>query len=329
MSTFIPDADALVSYVQSFTGSTNSTEIKQCIYLAELSMRNIELPALRTNPYNTIGTANTYGQVPIPADMNRPILFFNQGSGGTGPNPNGAGPWIVYDRIGDRDIITQTLNQSLYLAPYNIPQVYRGKFSEVGQYYEFLPTLGAGAQINLYYYQTWPLLYSAESDQLISTTGTVGTIAGSGPWTATITGMTSTVGLSAGSTITATAGSGSIGAGGGVVTVASVVNGTSITITQTGGTTPTAGTITSIIQTNLFVLNNVVLESWPEGYIYGTLREYYLKRKMPEDAAVWESKFQNAWNTVEDQNNKGKWSGGHNKLTSVFQPRKDQRFSTR
>ena len=74
------------------------------------------------------------------------------------------------------------------------------------------------------------------------------------------------------------------------------------------------------------ILTNQVLQSWPEGYVYGTLAEYYNKRKMPQDAAVWQQKFQMAWDTVEDQNNKGKWSGGHNKLTSVFQPRRDYRF---
>ena len=48
MSTMIADANGLVSYIQSFTGSSNTTEIKQCIFLAEMQMRNIELPALRT-----------------------------------------------------------------------------------------------------------------------------------------------------------------------------------------------------------------------------------------------------------------------------------------
>ena len=207
MSTMIPDADGLVSYIKNFTGSTNDQEIKQCIYLAELSMRNIELPALRTNPYTTIGVADQYGSVPIPADMNKPIIFFNQGQPGNGGNL--AGPWIVYDRIGDRDIITQELIQNLYLTPVNIPQVYRGKFGEVGQNYEFLPKLGEGAQINMYYYTTWPLLFSIESD---------------------------------GST----------------------------------------------------VQNNVVLQTWSEGYVYGTLREYYLKRKMADDAATWAAKFKEA-----------------------------------
>jgi hypothetical protein len=246
MSTMIPDANGLVSYVMNFTGSTNSTEIQQCIYLAELSMRNIELPALRTNPWTTIGTADEWGAIPIPADMNKPIIFFNQGQPAAGSSGSGqfVGPWIVYDRIGDRDIIAEELIQNLYLTPVNIPQVYRGKFGEVGQKYEFLPKLSEGTQINLYYYTTWPLLFSTDNfgNQ---------------------------------------------------------------------------------------ILNNVVLQTWSEGYVYGTLREYYLKRKMPDDAATWDTKFQQAWATVEDQNNKGKWSGGHNRLTSIFQPRKDRRFSAR
>ena len=79
MSTMIPDADALVSYIKDFTGSSNDTEIKQCIFLAEMQMRNIELPALRTNPYETFGTVGANQLMPIPADMNKPILFFKQG----------------------------------------------------------------------------------------------------------------------------------------------------------------------------------------------------------------------------------------------------------
>ena len=237
MSTMIPDANGLVDYVLDFTGSSNRDEIKQCIFLAEMQMRNIELPALRTDPYNTIGTANSDGYVPIPGDMNRPILFFNQGSGGSGP-------YIVYDRIGDRDIITDSLIENLYLKPLNIPQVYRGKFSEVGQYYQFLPGLGQGTQINMYYYTTYPELFALDT------------------------------------------------------------NGSP-------------------------VLNNVVLQSWPEGYVYGTLHNYYYKRKMAEDADKWLAKYNLAYDTVEDQNNKGKWSGGHTKMTSVWQPRKDRRYTVR
>jgi hypothetical protein len=243
MSTMIPDANGLVDYILDFTGSKNRDEIKQCILLAEMMMRNIELPALRTDPYTTFGTADINGWVPIPPDMNRPILFFNQGQpGNTGAL---AGPWIVYDRIGDRDMITEQLIENLYLNPVNIPQVYRGKFSEVGQVYQFLPGLGAGAIVNLYYYRTWAQLFSLETD----------------------------------------------------------------------GTTE--------------ILNNVVLQSFPEGYIYATLHNYYYKRKMADDADKWLAKYNLAYDTIEDQNNKGKWSGGHNKMTSIWQPRRDRRFSAK
>jgi hypothetical protein len=76
---------------------------------------------------------------------------------------------------------------------------------------------------------------------------TVGTITGSGPWTATLTGISSTTGIQVGQNITATAGTGSLFGGTPTsVLVASIVSGTSITVTVTGGTTPTAGTITSL-----------------------------------------------------------------------------------
>ena len=76
---------------------------------------------------------------------------------------------------------------------------------------------------------------------------TVGTITGSGPWTATLTGISSTTGIMVGQNITATDGTGSLFGGSPTsVLVASIVSGTSITVTVTGGTTPTAGTITSL-----------------------------------------------------------------------------------
>jgi hypothetical protein len=82
----------------------------------------------------------------------------------------------------------------------------------------------------------------------VSTTGTVGSITGTGPWTATITGMTDTADLIPGSAITATNGTGSLG-GSGTYIVASIVSNTSITYTATGGTTPVAGTVTNISTT--------------------------------------------------------------------------------
>ena len=247
MSYLIPNADALVTYIKDFTGSNNDTEIKQCIFLAEMMLRNIELPALRTDPYapENIVAADSEGSIPIPADMNKPILFFKMGSTTGQSADSGLGPWIVYDRIGDRDIITAGLIESLYLKPINSPAVYRGKFSEVGQKYKFLPKLGTNDVVNLYYYKSWPLLFAVEGD--------------------------------------------------GVTTVQ----------------------------------NNGVLQSFPEGYIYGTLHNYYSKRHMNDDAIYWKQKFDDAWQNVEDQNNKGKWSGGHTRLTSIFQPRKDRRYSAR
>jgi len=82
--------------------------------------------------------------------------------------------------------------------------------------------------------------------------GTIGSsITGTGPWTATITGMTSTGGLVVGAPLTATAGTGTLFGGSPTsVVVASIVSSTSITYTVTGGTTPTAGTVTSITTTN-------------------------------------------------------------------------------
>jgi hypothetical protein len=397
----LPDADALVDFVKDFTGSTNDTEIKQCIFMAEMSMRNIELPALRSDPYaiENIGVADANGHIPIPGDMNKPILFFKQGqqvvtnatatgtsgqntitltsvpaqqiatsmlvtgtgigdnaqitnitgNGGigsvitlsvnntgtvsgtltfssSGQNSSQTGPWIIYDRIGDRDIITQGMIAQLYLQPVNVPAVIRGKFSEVADHYEFLPYVAAGDLINMYYYKAWPLLFSPVVDQFISGTGTVGSISGTGPWTATITNMTSTDGLVAGDEIYATAGTGSLGTGG-TVTVTGVPSGTSITISVTGGTTPTAGTITNIYLTNVITQTNQVLASWPEGYVYGTLREYYIKRHNEADAAIYDAKFKEAWNVVNDQNNLGKWSGGHTRLTSVWQPRQYRQYN--
>jgi len=397
----IPTGDALVEFVKDFTGSTNDAEIKQCIFMAEMSMRNIELPALRSDPYapENIGIADANGRVPIPGDMNKPILFFKQGqqvtttatatgtggtttitltsspnqtlqtamvvagtgigigatitnisgSGGsgsvitlslantgavsgtivfstTGNQSSQTGPWIVYDRIGDRDIITQSMIAQLYLQPVNVPAVIRGKFSEVYNKYQFLPYVAEGDLINMYYYKAWPLLFAPLEDEVISATGSVSTITGTGPWTFTVGGMTTVGDLQVGDTIYATDGVGSFGTGG-VTTVTSIVSPTSITATTTGGTGPDGGTVTGITQTGLTVQNNAVLQTWPEGYVYATLREYYIKRHNETDAQVYQLKFQAAMDTVEDQNNLGKWSGGHTRLTSVWQPRQYRQYN--
>jgi hypothetical protein len=173
------------------------------------------------------------------------------------------------------------------------------------------------------------LLFAPIADILISAVGTVGSITGAGtsnnPYLAHITGMSTTAGMEAGQTITATAGSGSIG--GGVITVYQVVSETEIIFSVVGATTPTAGTITDIKITGLDTQTNPVLQTWPEGYVYSTLREYYIKRHNETDAATYEAKFRAAWSEVEDQNNLGKWSGGHTRLTSVWQPRQYRQYN--
>jgi len=322
MSFQIPNGNALVSYVQDFTGSSNAEEIKKCILMAEMAMRNIELPSLRTDPYNTFGVADEEGNVPIPADMNKPIQFFNQGNNG---QTSTTGPWIIYDRIGDRDMLGAQLVAPYYLNPTNVPAVIRGKFAEIGQKYSFLPLLGEGSVVNLYYYKAWPLLFTPTSD-VISTTGTIGSIAGSGSaWTATISGMSTSAGLATGDTITATPGTGSFGTG--TVTVTNIVSSTAITI-SVAGSTPTAGTVTNVTLVGE-VESNVVLQSWVEGYVYGTLTEYYIKRHSSEDAAIYKAKFDDAWKQVENQNNLGKWNGGHTRMTSIFQPRTWRQYSVK
>lgn len=396
----IPNADALVEFIKDFTGSTNDEEIKKCIFMAEMSMRNVELPALRSDPYapENIGTADSNGRIPIPGDMNKPIIFFKQGqqvstsatatgssgaytitltstpaqalqtgmtvsgtgiaTGATISNISGAGgsgdtvtlnlantgavsgtltfttlgnqssqtgPWIVYDRIGDRDIITQGMIAQLYLQPVNVPAVIRGKFSEVADKYQFLPYVAAGDLINMYYYKAWSLLYAPADDVLVSATGTITGITGTGPWTVTVEDLTDTGLLSVDDEIYATADTGSFN--GGTVTVASVDSATQITVTVTGGAGPYSGAITDVYLTNQVVESNAVLATWPEGYVYGTLREYYIKRHNEVDAAIYDAKFKEAWNTVEDQNNLGKWSGGHTRMTSVWQPRQYRQYN--
>ena len=149
----------------------SSLEIQACIQLAELKMRVIELPGLRTNPYDdadpTILTTNSKGLAPIPADMNWPILFFQET-----PMPNtpqdvsSYGPWIIYDRVGDREIIRRRMIDQLYVRPFGVPRVIRASFSEVGPNYVFTPNPGAGTIIKAYYQRTFPFLFSPTEDAL-------------------------------------------------------------------------------------------------------------------------------------------------------------------
>jgi hypothetical protein len=147
----------------------SSLEIQACIQLAELKMRVIELPGLRTNPYDTVDptilTTDSQGLAPIPADMNWPILFFQETPpSNDAENPSSYGPWIIYDRVGDREIIRRRMIDQLYVRPFGVPRVIRASFSEVGPNYVFTPNPGGNVTIKAYYQRTFPFLFSPTSD---------------------------------------------------------------------------------------------------------------------------------------------------------------------
>lgn len=245
----VSDPEAIWSAV-TYPGATilklptqSSLEIQASIQLAELKMRVIELPGLRTNPYDlvypTILTTDSQGMAPIPADMNWPILFFQETPPSNTPGDvQPYGPWIIYDRVGDREIIRRRMIDQLYVRPFGVPRVIRASFSEVGPNYVFTPNPGANTTIKAYYQRTFPFLFS-----------------------------------------------------------------------------PTSDTANPIVQ------NNAALSSFPEGYLYGTLWAYYDKNKNNEESVKWDTRFEDAYGKIEDQNFKDKWRGGDQHLTSEFQPR--------
>jgi hypothetical protein len=148
--------------------TTSSLEIQSCIQMAELKMRTIELPALRSNPYDatpTVLVTNAQGMAPIPADMCFPILFFQESQPTQQPpGGNNLGPWIVYDRVGDREIIRRRMIDQLYIRPFGVPRVIRASFSEVGPNYVFTPNPGENVIIKAYYQKTFPFLFSPTAD---------------------------------------------------------------------------------------------------------------------------------------------------------------------
>jgi hypothetical protein len=150
--------------------TTSSLEIQSCIQMAELKMRTIELPALRSNPYDatpTVLVTNSQGMAPIPADMCFPILFFQESQPtNQPPGGNNLGPWIVYDRVGDREIIRRRMIDQLYIRPFGVPRVIRASFSEVGPNYVFTPNPGENVIIKAYYQKTFPFLFSPTADVL-------------------------------------------------------------------------------------------------------------------------------------------------------------------
>jgi len=150
----------------------SALEIQASIQLAELKMRVIELPGLRTNPYDPLDPStllvDSNGLAPIPADMNWPILFFQETPAPNTPEYSTAfGPWIIYDRVGDREIIRRRMIDQLYVRPFGVPRVIRASFSEVGPNYVFTPNPGTGTVIKAYYIRTFPFLFGPTEDALM------------------------------------------------------------------------------------------------------------------------------------------------------------------
>jgi hypothetical protein len=149
--------------------SQSTAEIMASIQLSELKMRTIELPALRSNPYDdvipSVLITDAKGMSPIPADMVFPILFFQESQPTNQPyEGTNLGPWIVYDRVGDREIIRRRMIDQLYIRPFGVPRVIRASFSEVGPNYVFTPNPGENVIIKAYYQKTFPFLFGPTGD---------------------------------------------------------------------------------------------------------------------------------------------------------------------
>jgi hypothetical protein len=136
-------------------------------------MRILDIPGLRSNPYDpsspSMVVTDSNGLAPIPADMNWPILFFQTTPNSdvpVGSSASNLGPWIMYDRVGDREIIRRKMIDQLYVKPFGVPRVIRASFSEVGQNYVFTPNPGAGVEILAYYVKTFPFLFSPTNDSV-------------------------------------------------------------------------------------------------------------------------------------------------------------------
>jgi hypothetical protein len=149
----------------------SSVEIVSSIQFCELKMRTLELPALRSDPYDSVNpstiTTDSNGLATIPADMNWPILFWQETPNSTvepGSPGAGMGPWIMYDRVGDREIIRRRMIDQLYVRPFGVPRVIRASFSEVGGKYVFTPNPGGNVTMKAYYIKTYPFLFGATGD---------------------------------------------------------------------------------------------------------------------------------------------------------------------
>ena len=119
-----------------------------------------------------------------------------------------------------------------------------------------LSTSGSGTGATFTVQKTGSGLFYA-STVSFSGTMTIGSISGTGPWTATVSGITSTTGAVVGATLTGSGGTGTLYGGSPSSVVIASFTSTSITYTVTGGTTPTAGTVTSFSQTGNTTITRV------------------------------------------------------------------------
>lgn len=127
-------------------------------------------------------------------------------------------------------------------------------------------------------YASQPTTYPTLTFATIAGPGTVGSITGAGtiasPWTATVTGLTSTAGLYVSGTVTATTGTGSLY--GGVptsVVITAVVLNSSFTYEVIGGTTPTAGTVTNIVPSSA-----LQLQVWANTALFNLLSSFQAEK---------------------------------------------------
>lgn len=120
-----------------------------------------------------------------------------------------------------------------------------------GQHVIFTADADIRVTNNIYRVEFIDVLHE-DSLQKVSSTGKVGSIiATNNGWKATITGMTSTAGLTVGSVITATTKTGNLGGGPigstGTIRVSAIIDSTSIEYNVISGNKPSSGTVTDII----------------------------------------------------------------------------------
>jgi hypothetical protein len=217
------------------------------------TIRTDLIPNLFANPIKSVSKAS-------PAVVTVPVTTTIVSTTGTIGTVTGSGtdsaPWLATITLMSSvaglvvgNVITATASTGTFAAggSVSVNSIVGNQSIQIRKVGGTIPTAGTITNITLPAVSTLPVFLA--NANIVSTTGTIGTVTGSGssgtPWTAAITLMSSVVGLQVGDVITATAGSGDFAAGGSV-TVAAILGTNSIQINKVGGTIPTAGTVTNI-----------------------------------------------------------------------------------